>query len=384
MKKALMGTTALVAAAVTTGVVAADEMAEEGMMAEPISLTIGGRSHWGVAVFDNEAKPNDDDMRISNDVLLTFSGSTVLDSGIEVAIRIEVEGEKADDQGDAKFAEISGSFGAIRIGNDDPAAKKMATTAPYATYFYGINDNYWANSGNSVGSDPWMTTYADAGAGASAGFTYFSPVINGFQFGLSYAPEAGAEAESATADTSEGGDVYSVGARYDGAFGDAGVTIAAGYANKDVPEEKRTIAGSYVQEDGTVGADKTDDVVRKAVMPSPGRTVKEWAGGVVVSMSGVSVGGSMSVLDDDMGNDDLTQYDLGVMYGEGPWSVSANIGNQDDPDNMIDNDYARLLTNFNLGPGINLAGAIGVDSPNAGTNKGKDTSFAGVALGISF
>ena len=42
MKKALMGTTALVAAAVTTGVVAADEMA-----AEPISLEIGASVHVG-------------------------------------------------------------------------------------------------------------------------------------------------------------------------------------------------------------------------------------------------------------------------------------------------------------------------------------------------
>ena len=375
MKKALMGTTALVAASVTaaavpTGVAVADEMEE--MMAEPISLSIGGRSHWGVAVFDNEAAPNDDDVRISNDVLLTFSGSTVLDSGIEVAIRVEVEGEKADDQADAKFAEVSGSFGAIRVGNDDPASKKMATVAPYATYFYGINDNYWANSGTSVGSSPWMTTYADASAGASAGITYFSPVINGFQFGLSYAPEAGKEAESATAPTSEGGEVMSVGVRYDGAFGDTGVTVAAGYASKDV---------AAVAAAAAVPSMGPGDLGTAAVAAAPGRTETEWAGGVVVSMSGVSLGGSMSVLDDDMdGTDDLTQFDLGIMYGEGSWSVSANYGNQDQGD-ALDNDYMRLLANYNLGPGVNVAGAVGVDSNEA---TGMDTSFAGVALGISF
>ena len=68
MKKALMGTTALVAAAVTTGV-AADEM-----MAEPISLTIGGNSHWGVAIVDNEANSDaNDDVAFSNDVELRFA-----------------------------------------------------------------------------------------------------------------------------------------------------------------------------------------------------------------------------------------------------------------------------------------------------------------------
>ena len=322
----------------------------EEMMAEPISLSVGGRSHWGVAMYDNEARQDDDDIRISNDAQLEFTGSTVLDSGVEVAVKIVVEGEKNKDPADASFVDVSGSFGEIRIGNESPAGKKLATTAPYATFFYGINDNYWAQSVSSVGSSPWMTTYADASAGDSASLLYFSPVINGFQFAVSYAPEAGASAESATAATDDGNEVVSVGLRYDGAFGDTGVTVAVGYAAND-------------------GA--TADVT-------------EWAGGVVVSMMGVSLGGSMSVLDDDAGSDDLTQFDLGIKYGEGPWSVSANVGSQQDDDASIDNDFARLLANYNLGPGINVAGAIGMDSPNAGANDGRDTTFAGIALGVSF
>ena len=158
-------------------------------MAEPISLTIGGRSHWGVALFDDEAAGERDDVQISNDALLTFSGSTVLDSGVEVSIRIEIEGEASSDNGDAKFAELSGSFGAIRVGNDDVAGKKMATLAPYATYFYGLNDAYWSFSYSSAfegatSGQTWMDTYANAGVGASANLTYFSPVINGFSLVL--------------------------------------------------------------------------------------------------------------------------------------------------------------------------------------------------------
>ena len=102
-------------------------------------------------MFDNEAKPNNDEtLRISNDALLTFSGSTVLDSGIEVACASRSRVSKAEDQGDAKYASVSGSFGEIRIGNEDTAGKKMATTAPYATYFYGINDAYWSFSASSA------------------------------------------------------------------------------------------------------------------------------------------------------------------------------------------------------------------------------------------
>ena len=313
-------------------------------------MSIGGRSHWGVAIYDNEAAPDDDDVRISNDAQLEFTGSTVLDSGVEVAVKIVIEGEKNSDPADASYVDVSGSFGEIRIGNDSPAGKKLATVAPYATNFYGINDNYWAQSVSSVGSSPWMTTYADAGAGDSASLLYFSPVINGFQFAVSYAPEAGESAESATASTAEGNEVVSVGLRYDGAFGDTGVTVAVGYADNDAATANIT----------------------------------EWAGGIVVSMMGVSLGGSMSVLDDDAGNDDLTQFDFGIRYGEGPWSVSANVGSQQDDDAGIDNDFARLLANYNIGPGINVAGALGMDSPNAGANDGNDTTFAGIALGVAF
>ena len=53
----------------------------------------------------------------------------------------------------------------------------------------------------------------------------------------------------------------------------------------------------------------------------------DWNAGLVVSMSGVSVGGSYRNTDHDNMKDDTTQYDVGIMYGEGPWAVSANYGN---------------------------------------------------------
>jgi hypothetical protein len=344
MKKTLMGTTALVAAAVAISGARADEM-----MAEPISISVGGNSHWGVAVFDNEALASSDDIALSNDVELNFTGSTVLDTGLEVGVRIEIEGEEHADQGDRTYAFVSGSFGEIRIGNDSDMSEKMGTSAPYATFFYGINTPYWSGSFSGADSgDNWMTTFAGSSFSDGASLLYFSPVLNGFQFGVSYTPESGAEARSGTASVSEGNDVYSVGARYDGAFGDAGVTIAAGHASNDSDS----------------GANVTDS-----------------AAGLVVSMSGVSVGGSYMVTDQDDGSsDDMTQYDVGIMYGEGPWVISVNWGHQEDDDAGVNVDFSRVLANYNIGPGINLAGAIGSDS----SDSAGDTTFAGIALAISF
>ena len=348
MKKALMGTTALVAAAVTTGV-AADEM-----MAEPISLTIGGNSHWGIAVVDNEEDSDTtDDVAISNDVELRFHGKTILDNGVEVGIRIEIEGESsdkvppaADEQGDETYMYLEGSFGTIRIGNDDPAAAQMGTAAPYATYFYGINTPFWTTHISSGGS---ITTFAHANTwNDPASVMYFSPVINGFQFGLSYAPEHGSEARSGTASRAKGNELVSIGGRYDGAVGDAGVTVAGGYTSKD--------------------------------MEGTGATVTDWAAGVVVSMSGVSVGGAYRSLDDDSGADETIHFDAGIMYGEGPWTVSLNYGNASQDSEDVDTDFARLMGTYSIGPGISLAGVLGSDSPASN----QDTTFAGVAMAISF
>ncbi len=479
MKKALMGTTAMVAAAVAAG---ATGVAAEEMMAEPISITVGGNSHWGVAIVDNEMDTADgngetDDIAISNDVELKFSGSTVLDSGVEVGVRIEIEGEESGDQGDETYMYVEGSFGTIRLGNDDAASAQMATTAPYATFFYGINTPFWSGTISGDGSN-WHSTLAGIDVGDSASMMYFSPVLNGFQFGMSYAPEAGAEARSGTASRNKDGDAYSVGARYDGAFGDAGVTISAGYTSQDVPmtaagdpttamrsviirdfadtiarlgatdsspvtsastdvrvyqrdawkmptrdqfegadgvtdaqeetafntavsnfktavEEKATVFNADYNVNGSADDGETvhqyQEVnatniyyTKAGTAAVPGRTVSDYSVGVVVSMSGVSVGGSYRNTDHDSKADDTVQYDVGISYGEGPWVVSANYGakTQDDDGegNKTDNGYARLMANYNLGPGINLAGVIGQDS----FDSGDDTSFAGIAMGISF
>ncbi len=460
-------------------------------MAEPISITVGGNSHWGVAIVDNdldgtdaEKHPETDDIAISNDVELQFKGSTVLDSGVEVGVRIEIEGEEGKDQGDETYMYVEGSFGEIRIGNDDPASYQMGATAPYATFFYGINTPNWTGAISSGGSISTLAGVDVGGAGEehgdSASMMYFSPVLNGFQFGMSYAPEAGAEARSGTAKRDKDGDAYSVGARYDGAFGDAGVTISAGYTSQDVPMvaerytyERRkvivrdfdtgTTTNRYLRSADNLGdsgvsnaegtnvavyqrdewkkptlamfmgntgtrasrleaavdsfeaAEKDEDITvfmadfngddsaipvyqyqevddngshvfhNKKHDAVPGQTVSDYSVGVVVSMSGVSVGGSYRNTDHDKKDvDDTVQYDVGISYGEGPWVVSANYGNKSQDDdgkgNKTDTDFARLMANYNLGPGINLAGVIGQDS----TDSGDDTSFAGIAMGISF
>ena len=231
MKKALLGTTALVAA----GLVAQDARA-----ADPISLSLGGGQTWGLSfadyddpAFDEGGASARDDLSIHTSTKIKFKGATVLDNGLEVAVNFELEGEsKPGNQMDETWTQVEGSFGAIRIGNEDPASYQMATAAPYASYVFGLNTATFA-----IGGSPTLSTFPGVNIGNSASLMYFSPVFNGFQFGVSFAPEAGREVNESTGNGGaqpEGGEAWSVAARYDGDMGGVGVTATAGMVSWEV------------------------------------------------------------------------------------------------------------------------------------------------------
>ena len=257
MKKALLGTTALVAA----GLVAQDARA-----ADPISLSLGGGQTWGMSfadyddpAFDEGGASARDDLSIHTSTKIKFKGATVLDNGLEVAVNFELEGEsKPGNQMDETWTQVEGSFGAIRIGNEDPASYQMATAAPYASYVFGLNTATFA-----IGGSPTLSTFPGVNIGNSASLMYFSPVFNGFQFGVSFAPEAGMEVNESTGNGGaqpEGGEAWSVAARYDGEMGGVGVTATAGMVSWEV----EAVAGRA----GREGREAVAAVAARAATPA--------------------------------------------------------------------------------------------------------------------
>src|SRR6185295_11886080 len=117
MKKVLLGTTALLGA----GLVASPAFAADG-----IKLGVGGffKSAY-MMVFDDDSEGEIGNERNTDgffqDAEVHFTGSTVLDNGLEVGARIELEGENAGDQIDEAWIFFSGGFGEVRIGSDDEA-----------------------------------------------------------------------------------------------------------------------------------------------------------------------------------------------------------------------------------------------------------------------
>ncbi len=378
MKKGLLGTTALVAAAAAMTTANAEEM-----MAEPISISIGGHSTWGAAILGGDPVSNvatDTGIRTFNSMKVTFAGSTVLDNGLEVGVNYKLTGTAP--VWDDIYTDVSGAFGTIRLGNSKPAAYKMATAAPYATYIFGINTPTF----NPAGS---LSTYAGANKGDDVSLLYFTPSFNGFSAAVSYAPEAGKQFAVKDMD---GGHIWSIGARYDGAIGEGtSVSASAGYVIHNVAKADAAFGVKVdradpgmpkISSDPAVPANK-DHVILETVKAVTKHQKTDMAIGMSVSMAGVSVGGSYRRTGDDlMGSNDAVAYDFGLSYGMGPWAVSVNYGHSKDVDNGKEGtDHLRILGRYSLGAGVTVTGAIGAHQPS---EEDKDETFGGAAIAVSF
>jgi hypothetical protein len=148
MRVSLLGSTALASFAL----IAADAAAADG-----VKLEIGGRYKGAAGVVPSEdfsasAGVDDDDARnyvFKQDVEVYFQGETVLDNGLTVGARVELEGQTSDDQIDAVYAYFSGGFGEVRFGDTDEAYAQLCYLVPSASELFGADspDFNFSNAG---------------------------------------------------------------------------------------------------------------------------------------------------------------------------------------------------------------------------------------------
>jgi predicted porin len=192
MKKVLLGTTALLGA----GLVASPAFAADG-----IKLSVGGffKEAYQVVLDDDgegEAGNERNTDGFFNDAEIHFKGSTVLDNGLEVGARVELEGEtegtddSAGDQIDEAWISFSGGFGEIHIGSEDDALANGCIVPPGGTgNFSAFSPNQWG--ANTLTSNTVCTGVDDRGDAQK--ILYVSPSFSGFQVALSYTPNGGDE-----------------------------------------------------------------------------------------------------------------------------------------------------------------------------------------------
>ncbi len=235
MKKVLLGTTALVAAGFVASAATADEM-----MAEPVSVGIGG--YYRVAIgnvdgSDGMGEPEQNNHRTSfgEDSELNIGGSTTLDNGMTVGVSINLESSRHGNAGagaDEAHVYFEGAFGKIQMGNIESARQQKVTFAPNGAGNFGVNTPFFTFAAGS-----WLATYNDGlGEEDSMKLVYTTPSFNGFQLGLSYAPDDNSHGQYG-GNTSNDADQYEnqvgVGLSFAQDFAGGSLSMSAGYETYD-------------------------------------------------------------------------------------------------------------------------------------------------------
>ena len=237
MKKVLLGTTALVAAGAFAGIGAAQA---QDMMAEPISINVGGYYNIALVSTDVDGAMNNRGHGFQQNIELEGGGSVVLDNGITAGVRIRINGnnggphahgdsgmpterEDADADGNAisntvdehvhgagdmggannniDEAEVffTGAFGSLHLGMIEGAGYQTQIWAPGGGPIGGIKSSFFGGSGD-------MAAWGDSGLmdDDSTKVLYFSPTFNGVSFAISYAPEDSTTAYAGDGDADGG------------------------------------------------------------------------------------------------------------------------------------------------------------------------------------
>ncbi|MDY0009051.1 MAG: porin [Bdellovibrionales bacterium] len=347
MKKVLLAGTALVGAALF----AAPAQAE-------LKLGLGGHfSGYAVYVDEDElAGTNFDNFGIRRDMEVYFTGETTLDNGLTVGVHVEqtIEGGSLNNE---SYAYFSGGWGRVNFGNEDGAAYLLQVAAPSAdsnvdglrttiqgfTNATGALDYDHAHFGNQPGA-----------AGTTDRLTYLTPKFNGFQAGVSYAPQVQANVGIATfAPASTFEDAWEIAARWDGQFEGVGISVGAGYSTVDA---------------------------RAAGAAEP----EGWNVGFNLAWNQFSFG-AVYLDEEDIvaANVDTTTWVVGAAWDNGPWHVGASyLAREDDAAaGDVDTWKATIGGGYAFGPGMTFRGAIAFGEAFNPAIAGNEADFTQVTLG---
>lgn len=384
MRKILLGTTAVVGAALIAPVA----MAQMPVTVEPpralagsaagLTVRLGGYFDFRAGLVNDDADRNallssttnrrygrqrvdfQSDMELN--VFVDGKASNGLQYGLVMEFQIDNVGAGGPGTAldtDEFYGYVSHpTFGTLRFGDEDSAASLLQVRAPLIRG--ADTDNYWdeftLRGGNNDASPSLFTAINDGND--SSKIIYLSPQFFGFDFGLSYAPNSGegerfslgtqVSPQASTASTAAQRDrtglrnEISAGVRYRGTFG--GVGLAASFVAMQADSQRRYTGANVANR------------------------VTAYSGGLQVSAFGFSVGGEYTWGDYSgvsvgraaltRGRDQSTQWVVGATYSipGTPLQLGGFYGeaNQDNGPGVGDH-RQRLWSaglNYALAPGM--------------------------------
>ena len=201
MRKLLLGTTALAAAATLSANAIAD-------------ISISGYYEWKYQSRSSNITTNDG-TTFGNDSEIVFKFSNKTDSGLDISLTTELEADDTDTAINESSMTIAGGFGKLVLGNNDHVGDN-----------YGIEEgDLIAEEINATGVDSLTMLDSDvAGMDGDANkVAYHLPAMGGLTAGVSFTNSGAAGASDTTA----------YGARYAMSAGGASITLGAATATTE-------------------------------------------------------------------------------------------------------------------------------------------------------
>jgi outer membrane protein OmpU len=302
MKKILLGTTAIAAAALYAQTAQAQ-----------ITVSLGGYTEFFGAYYDDDA-PNrtSREFQLETEIVVRADGKA--DNGLLYGAKVELQNSSAGGgvTTDEASVYLSGTWGRIELGDFDGAADTLAIYAPLVGIEQIDGDAYDflsatdTSSGALFGAQPFFGLVKAPDSGDATKVMYLTPRFAGIQAGVSYATQNQNEAQSVVAlksQTPSYKDFWEFGANYTGTF--AGFSVAAGATATTGTGESRAAAPFVELEDFFA-----------------------WQAGAQVGYAGFKFGGGY-IDGDDFGAAagteaaDATAWHLGASYTAGPFAVGV-------------------------------------------------------------
>lgn len=272
-----------------------------------MDVTVGGYVDFEVGFVDNDVASNSNrDFQSESEVHVKANGTT--EDGLKYGAYMELQTSTSDTVAtDEANLYLESGWGRLELGDQDGAGSVLAVQAPdvgigqvNGSYndFVPAADRGYRNSESAGDSFIKPLDTADA-----TKVTYYSPKFEGFQAGVSYAPERDDSEDGEQVQFSDNvgnhKDAFELSLKYEGEFGGVGVRASGEY---------------------NFAAAKTGSGLED---------ISAWGLGAALTWQGLSFGGSYfdngdSAMAAGTANDTVKGYSAGLSYKQDAWGVAAS------------------------------------------------------------
>jgi outer membrane protein OmpU len=300
MKKLLLATSALIAVSAFAAPAKAD-----------LEVTVGGFTAFQAGFFDNDAA-NNSDRDFQSEAQIAVMADGTADNGLQYGAKVLMDASTSDTTNtDEVGIYLAGSWGRVELGDDDGASELnvFAPTVGVGQINGSYDDFVTATARSGLSNGTFATALNDRGdhnftaidSDDATKVTYYTPKFSGFQAGVSFAPENNLGENVVFVDTGVQNWVE-VGAKYEGDFQGVGIALGGNYNMASAPTGTEDLAA--------------------------------WSLGAQVHYNGFKFGGGYTDNGDSLQssaqlNDDISSWNVGATYENGPWGVGVSYLTED-------------------------------------------------------